>query len=266
MCKSWADRLTELICRPSSHSSLVTRQTIQALCTAALMAGGQIGAADLQPTTAAAFDRYVRLTEHRIDEELLGNVPFLWVDRLPEGERHEATAALRRGEIVVNRSETRDAGQHIEIPGGLCHHWVGTIFVPGARLDRAEVFMQAYDEYQRIYWPAVRRSRTVSREGDRFHVSLQLFMKRIVSVVLNTEYDVRYMHISPRRVHVRSISTKVAEVREPDTPDAHEEPVGHDSGFLWRFNNYCALEERDEGMYSANRCRSVGAFRPALAG
>ncbi len=40
--------------------------------------------ADLRPGTIAAFDRYVHLTEARVDEELRGRLPFLWMDTLPE--------------------------------------------------------------------------------------------------------------------------------------------------------------------------------------
>ena len=39
-------------------------------------------AADLRADTLAAFDRYVRATESRMDGEVQGKAPFLWVDRL----------------------------------------------------------------------------------------------------------------------------------------------------------------------------------------
>src|SRR6266849_9943469 len=38
----------------------------------------------LKQQTLDAFDRYVRLTEARLDEELRRGTPFLWVDSLPE--------------------------------------------------------------------------------------------------------------------------------------------------------------------------------------
>ena len=78
----------------------------------------------------------------------------------------------------------------------------------------------------------MRRSHTITRQGDHFTVHLQLFMKKIISVVLNTEYDVRYTRLSASRAHVRSYSTRIAEVRQPDTPEETEAPVGNDSGFL----------------------------------
>jgi hypothetical protein len=231
------------------------------LCATAWLAGVATGdAADLHANTAAAFDRYVRLTETRLNEEKRGTIPFLWVDA--GVQRHDADARLERGEVIVRRLETRDAGRAIDIPGGLCHHWIGSVFLPGVTLDRTVGLMQAYDDYHEIYGPAIRRSRMLSRDGDRFRVSLQLFMKRVVSAVLNTEYDVSYVHVSPTRMQVRSVATRIAEVQHPD--DQQEKPVGHDSGFLWRFNNYCALDERDQGTYV--QCETVSLSRDVPAG
>ena len=60
-------------------------------------------------------------------------------------------------------------------------------------------------------------------------------------------------------MQVRSASTRIAEVADADTPRQREQPVGHDSGFLWRFNNYCALEERAEGTFV--QCESISLSR-----
>jgi hypothetical protein len=220
------------------------------LCATLWLMGVATGdAADLHANTVAAFDRYIRLTEMRLNEEKRGTI---------------ADARLRSGEIIVRRMETRDAGRAIDIPGGLCHHWIGTVFLPGVTLDRTVGLMQAYDDYHEIYGPAIRRSRMLSRDGDRFTVSLQLFMKKVVSAVLNTEYEVSYVSVSPTRTEVRSAATRIAEVQHPDLPDQQEKPVGHDSGFLWRFNNYCAIEERDRGTYV--QCETVSLSRDIPAG
>jgi hypothetical protein len=235
------------------------------LCATAWLAGVATGhAADLHANTAAAFDRYVRLTEMRLDGTRRGTVPFLWVDGLPDAQRHDADARLQSGEVIVRRLETRDAGRAIDIPGGLCHHWIGSVFLPGVTLDRTARLMQAYDDYHEIYGPAIRRSSLLSRDGDRFRVSLQLFMKKVISAVLNTEYDVSYIRVSPTRLQVRSAATRIAEVQHPDRLDQQERPVGHDSGFLWRFNNYCALEERGQGTYV--QCETVSLSREIPTG
>jgi hypothetical protein len=63
-------------------------------------------------------------------------------------------------------------------------------------------------------------------------------------------------------MQVRSVTTRIAEVQHLD--DQREKPVGHDSGFLWRLNNYCALEERDQGTYV--QCETVSLSRDIPAG
>ena len=244
----------------------LTRRVVAALCLIALAtaSGADVSAADLRPDTTAAFDRYVRLTESRIDTEVRGQAPFLWIDRLPDPRRRDVEARLRRGEVVVDALETRAAGKPIDVPGGMCHHWIGTMFAPAARLDQAVTLMQSYDKYQEIYRPAVRRSKTISRDGERFKVYLQLFMKKVISVVLNTEYDVSYVRAGSNRMHVRSFTTRIAEVEDPDAAGAKEKPVGHDNGFLWRFNNYCGLETREGGTYV--QCESVSLSRDVPTG
>jgi hypothetical protein len=145
------------------------------------------------------------------------------------------------------------------VPDGMCHHWVGTVFAPRAHLEQIVALMQSYDRYPAIYRPAVRSSRIISRSGDRFTVQLQLFMKKVISVVLNTDNDVRYASAGAQRVHVRSASTRIAEVSAPGTPQEREKPVGHDNGFLWRFNNYCSIDGRPDGSYI--QCESVSLSR-----
>ena len=65
-------------------------------------------------------------------------------------------------------------------------------------------------------------------------------------------------------MHVRSYSTRIAELSDPGAPGEREKPVGHDNGFLWRFNNYCSIEERAEGSYV--QCESVSLSRRVPVG
>jgi hypothetical protein len=226
---------------------------------AGLLASSHVQGAELRSETLDAFNRYVRVTERRMDAEVRGAAAFLWADRLPAAERQQVHRRLAHGEIVVGRLASNEAGRKIEAPGGLIHHWVGTVFVPHATVARAVSLMQGYEHYQELYAPNVRRSRTLERDGDHFRVYLQLFVKKIIGVVLNSEYDVRYSHVNSSRVHVRSYSTRIAEVQDSGTPAEAEAPVGKDSGYLWRFNNYCSLEERGGGTFV--QCESLSLSR-----
>jgi len=237
---------------------------VNALLVATFAFAAPAEATDLLPATNAAFDKYVQLTEARMAQEIDGRGAFLWIDRQPEAQRRDLEARLQKGEIVVSRLDTRDGGQAVKVPDGLSHHWVGTVFIPGASVDRIASLMQDYDRYPAMYKPNVRRARVIAHDGDRFQAYLQLFMKKVVSVVLNTEFDVRYMRLAPQRMQVRSITTRIAEVDQPDTPREREKPVGKDSGFLWRFNNYWSLEGRDAGTYV--QCESISLSRTIPTG
>ena len=249
-------------CRGGEMTRIAVK--VVAGCAAIWIACGSLSAAELGVRTLEAFDRYVRLTEARMERQLGGTAPFLLVDSLPESQRAAVLARLRTGEVVVDRLETREAGSTIDIPAGICHHWSGTVFAAGVPLARTIGAMQAYERYPQMYRPTVRRARTLSRTGDRFNVSMQLFMKKVISVILNVDYDIHYVRIGPTRAYVRSSSTRIAEVQNADTPNEREKPVGQDSGFLWRFNNYCFLEERDRGTYI--ECESLSLTRDIPSG
>jgi hypothetical protein len=227
-------------------------------CGLLLLAPANAGADGLRPETVRAFDRYVAATEARIGAELDGRAPFLWLDRQAERERERAAARVKRGEVVISALETRPAGARLEAPDGLIHHWIGTVLLSGVPLDRAIAMVQSYDDYDRIYHPAVRQARTLSRTGYRFRVRMQLFMKKVVSVLLNTDYDVTYLPLGRTRMHVRSYTTRIAEVAHDGTREI-EKPVGEDSGYLWRFYNYCSFEQRAEGTYM--QCESISLSR-----
>lgn len=225
-----------------------------------LLAGAPVQAAELQAGTAQAFEVYARLAEARMDKELRGESPFLWLDRLPETERLDVVNRVRSGQVVVGQVPASHSGDALTFKDARCHHWIGTVFIPVAVRD-VLALMQAYERYPDVYRPAIRRARTLSRDGGHYKVFLQLFEKRVISVILNTESDVMYLPISSTRVQVRSVSTRIAEVRQADTTAEKELPAGSglDHGFLWRFNNYCALDERDSGTYV--QCESVSLSR-----
>jgi hypothetical protein len=225
-----------------------------------------LAAAELTSSTVAAFDRYVQLTEARIQTEVAGDHAFLWVDRLNEEKRSDALGRLRRGEVLVERLETRDGDRTIKIPKGLVHHWVGTVLIPGVTVGSTIAMVRNYDQYAQIYDPNVRRASILERNGNRFSVYAQLYMKKVLTAVLDTEYDAEFVTIDDRRVYVPSRTTRILEVDRHDTPEETRRPEGNDRGFLWRFNNYCSFEEREEGTYM--QCESVSLSRglPFLVG
>jgi hypothetical protein len=147
----------------------------------------------------------------------------------------------------------------VEAPGGLIHHWRGTAWVPNATVAQAVALLQDYDQHATIYRPNVARSKTISRDGDMFRVYLRFFMKKVITVVVNSEHDARFSRIGTDRAQSRIYSTRIAEVENPDTPTEREKPVGRDGGYLWRLNTYWRFLERDGGTYV--QCESITLTR-----
>jgi hypothetical protein len=211
-------------------------------------------AADLSTRTVVNFDRYVRLTESRLDRGA-----FLWIDTLPASQQQARRDELRRNALIIEKQKTLDAGSEIDVPDGLVHHWLGLAFVPGATIDQALALLQDYNAHAQIYRPVVARSRLVARNGDTFRFYLRFVMKKVITVVVNSEHEARFSRPGPDRAEGRIHSTRIAEVENPDTPGERELPVGHDSGYLWRLNTYWRLLARDGGVYL--QCESISLTR-----
>ena len=220
--------------------------------------------AELRANTLAAFDRYVKLTEARNQEELERGTNLLWIDEWPRTEREEAYAALERGEVKMRKIQTLDGGKQIACPGGIIHHWEGLVFIPGARLDDVLGILKDYDKHSVFYAPDVERSKIESRNGDYFRVFLRFRRHKVITVVLDTEHDIEYFRDGPERAHSRSSALRIAEVENPGKPDEREKPPGQDGGFLWRMETWWRMVERNGGVYVQSEVVSLTRDVPVL--
>lgn len=220
---------------------------------------GWVGEADLKPQTITAFDRYVRLVESRMDDEVRRPDRFLYLDGLAEAQRRRMDAAVRRGEVVVESQTIRERGESVAVPDGRVHHWVGVAFMPDVRLDAAVKLLQDYDRHADLYKPAVERSKVLSRDGDRFRVFLRFTQTKVITVTVNSEHEAEFIRAGEDRVYSRIRSTRIAEVADAGTAREHEKPVGHDGGYLWRLNTYWRFLQRGGGTYI--QCESVTLTR-----
>lgn len=226
-----------------------------AFCAALLAVAGAAPAVKLKPETAQAFDRYVRAAEARMDERLRTRTP-LWLDGSPE-----RLNAVRAGDVAV--APLAGKGD-LEVSGGLIHDWIGALFVPRVTLAQALASVQDYGSDKNTHKPEVIDSKLLSRNGNDFRVYLRVMKKKVLTVVLNTEHDVRYFPVNATFCHSRSYSTRIAEVDGPGKPDERELPVGDDHGFLWRLYSYWMFQERDGGVYI--ECEAISLSRDIPTG
>jgi len=215
-------------------------------------------AVELKPKTVAGFDRYIRATEQRMENDSRDG-RFLIIDRLPDAARQQACLQLRQGRVYTEELHTNEDSEAVGVPGGLIHHWVGIAFIPRATIAQVQAVLQDYDNHKNTYKPDVRNSKLLERNGNEFKVYLQLYRKSLVTVVVNINLEVFYSRVDANREMSKAYSTRIAEVADPGKPSEHELPVGNDHGYIWRLYTYWRIEEKDGGVYA--QVESVGLSR-----
>jgi hypothetical protein len=227
-----------------------------AVVLAVAAAGDGALVATLKPETATAWNKYAEAVQARRLRERGDRARFLVAD-------FQSTAAAERraalgGELVVRRLEGAASGAgHVNVPSGRVHHWRGLVFIPGPSVANLISQIEFSDP------PAVQddviRSSVISRAPGAVRVFLRLQRTKIVTVVYNSEHDVRFEALSPSRAESTSVSTRIAEVRRPGAPDETELPPGDDRGFLWRLNGYWRYEAAPGGVLA--ECESISLSR-----
>jgi hypothetical protein len=226
------------------------------LCLATPLAAA---AAILQMRTLQSWDLYIQQTEKRIAGELLDESRFLRLDGMKPADASKVQTMLKAGNVYFERMKTLDSGgREIEVRDGLIHHWYGAILIPGIKIDTLLHWIQDYDQ-QYKYFKEVEKSKLLSHNGDTFRIYLRLTRTKVVTVHYNTEHTVVYRDNGPGRASSRSFTTKIAEIDNAGTPTEKEEPVGNDSGFMWRLNSYWRFREHDGGVIV--ECESVSLSR-----
>jgi hypothetical protein len=160
--------------------------------------------------------------------------------------------------MVARRMEgARSGADRVDVPSGRVHHWRGAVFIPGPSVPDLLSRIEASDP------PAIQddviKSSVLSRQPGAVHVFLRLQRTKVVTAVYNSEHDVRFELVSPTRAASTSVSTRIAEIRNPGTPTEVELPLGDDRGFLWRLNGYWRYEAVPGGAIA--ECESLSLSR-----
>ena len=192
------------------------------------------------PAATAAFNSYVSKVEARLDRQHRANRAagdgFLAA---------EDFARLQRGELIIDQLTPATGA---ELPGALLHDWRGTAFVPGANAADFERVMRDFNAYAQRYAPEVLTAKVLAQQGDQYQVTMRVRQKHILTVVMDTAYDVTFGRLDAQRGDSISRSTKIAEIDSPGTAEEHALGPSEEHGFLWRLNTYWSYEERDGGL------------------
>src|SRR5437867_1002556 len=218
-----------------------------------------LGAAELKPETLQAWTAYARTTESRIAGELAAGDRFLGLDFQGPGAAAAERTALRAGKIPVARLEAHDCnGSKLSVPAGMIHHWRGAVLIPG--LDLAFVLARVSNPVsEEMEQEDVLQSKILERGTEYLRLYLKLRRSKLVSVVYNTEHEIRYRHQVEARAWSSSKAVRIRELENPGSPGERERPEGRDRGFLWRLNSYWRYQQVDGGVIV--ECESISLSR-----
>jgi len=216
------------------------------------------------PETLKAFDSYVTTAETRNNEELAARKNFLWLDILPQSECKRTHRLLKQQRTIIRHSASCVSRDCSNVPGGMIHDWTGITFVPGVTLQQTLAALQDYDRDADYYQPTVLRAKLLSRDGNSFRVFLRLKETHVITVVLDTEYEIQYLVVDIDHAASISHSTRITEVEGASSPQERATSPKDNHGFLWRLNCYWRFYQADGGVYI--QCNAISLTRDVPVG
>jgi putative flippase GtrA len=223
-------------------SYLVLFLTIFAFCRIPVAAS-----AELKPETVKAWNTYVRKTEQRISRELESKNRFFVMDFQDKDEVLRERNDLLSGKIVIRSMLSQNGDLSGDVRGGKIHHWRGAVFIPGVDLDFVMSKVEE-PESEDMAQEDVLASKVLERYPDGLKLFLKLQRSKIVTVVYNTEHNVRFKRYGALQASSSSVAKKIAEVESLDGGGERELPPGKDHGFLWRMNSYWRYRQVESGV------------------
>jgi hypothetical protein len=195
------------------------------------------------PAAVAAFNSYSRTVESRLAQQHGTSNAFL---ARAASNADGKEARLRQGELIVERLTPSN---NTDLSGALLHHWRGTAFAPGATVADFERLMRDFNSYPQHFSPQVLRAKVSMRDGDRMQASMRVRQRHVITVVMDTDYDINFGQLDAQHGYSISRSTRIAEIDAAGTRVERTLSASEEHGFLWRLNTYWSYEERDGGLY-----------------
>jgi len=198
--------------------------------------------AEPPPAAVAAFNSYARMVETRLVQQHGSVSTFL----ASVSSHPQSADRLRRGELILENL-TPPAGA--DLTGAMLHHWRGTAFAPGAKAADFERLMKDFSAYPQYFSPQVLQAKILTHQGDHLQATMRVRQRHVITVVMDTAYDISYGRLDAQHGYSISKSTRIAEIDLPGTASERVLSPGEEHGFLWRLNTYWSYEERDGGLY-----------------
>ena len=193
------------------------------------------------PAALAAFNTCTAAVESRIARQHQSPSSFL-VPPDASAERR-----LKAGELIIE--PVTEPSQPIDSAGAMLHHWRGTAFAPLATAASLTRLLRDFAAYPQHFAPQVIAAHVLSQNHDHMQASMRIRQHHVITVVLDTTYDIDFTQPNPHRGSSTAHSTRITEIASPGTPSEHPLKSSAEHGFLWRQNTWWSYEERDGGLY-----------------
>jgi hypothetical protein len=151
-------------------------------------------------------------------------------------------ARLRAGQLMVEQM-TPPAGA--ALPGAMLHHWRATAFAPGATAEAFDELTHDFSAWPRVYAPELLETSVLARQGERFRIVMRVRQHHVLTVTMDTRYDVAFGRLDAGH---RFSTSRSVQISETDANGRALSPADQ-HGYLWRQNTYWSCEERDGGLY-----------------
>jgi hypothetical protein len=207
----------------------------------ALTAAHHRAMAEPTPAAVSAFDDYVHSVESRLAQQHESRNGFLAPPLTAQDEQR-----LRKGALII---EPITPLTGLPLSGALLHDWRGTAFAAGAKAADFERLMRNINAYPQYFSPQVLQAKVISQQGDHLQALMRIRQKHVLTVVLDTSYDITFGRLDAQRGYSISRSTKISEIDSPGSANEHALSPSDEHGFLWRLNSYWTYEERNGGLY-----------------
>ncbi len=196
----------------------ISKPVLTAVLSCLAIPGGA-RAQQLKPQTINDFECYVQSAEARMN----ARKAFLVADENPAVKDQ-----AMRGKIVTNPVPGANPKK---ITGAMLFDWIGTVFLPGAKLDRTLRMLQDYD-HRAQYFDVVSNSKLLCQTGGN-HFGYSMRLKE--PTVIDSDNDVVWEKVDDQHWRCHSYSTKVREVEK-------------EKGYLLRLYTYWRVAAVENGV------------------
>ena len=190
------------------------------------------------PGGVAAFNSYIGAVESRLALQ----------HRL--GRPSSPCGAVQQSDIACAGESSSSSSARLLAdrfcPEPCCTTGAATAFVAGATADDFARLLKNFDAYPTDFSPQVLQARVLTHEGDHLQAWMRVRQHHVITVVMDTTYDVTFGRLDAQHGYSISRSTQISEI---DSAWPRASMPAEDHGFLWRQNTYWSYEERDGGLY-----------------